>query len=168
MSDTKTCKDCKKTLPIDNFEILMSRHSDGKVYHRAICRSCKTNNKARQISSSPETYLKNLAIQLRSSRRKGNIVFEVTDAEIISLWAKQNGRCALSGVLMTYQRDGGHGVGKKDFNASIDRINPLADYTIDNIQLVTTRVNLMKHTLGEDMFMWWVRTVYEHVYQSEK
>ena len=166
MPDTKTCKDCKKTLPIDNFEILESRYGNGKIYRRSVCRPCKTNNKAKQISSSPEAYLKTLSIQLRSSRRKGNIVFEVTDAEIISLWAKQNGRCALSGVPMTYQR--GHGVGKKDFNASIDRINPMADYTIDNIQLVTTRVNLMKHTLGEDMLMWWIRTIYEHIYQSKQ
>jgi len=166
MPNTKTCKDCKKTLPIEDFEILESRHGDGKKYRRSICRPCKTNRKSKQISTSPESYLKTLAIQLRSSRRREGVVFQVTDEEIVSLWAKQNGRCALSGVLMTYQRDGAYGDRKKkEFNASIDRINPQGPYVRENVQLLAARVNTMKHTLGEDMFMWWVKTIYAHNFE---
>tara|TARA_R110000796_G_scaffold53593_5_gene125728 strand:- start:21 stop:200 length:180 start_codon:yes stop_codon:yes gene_type:complete len=51
---------------------------------------------------------------------------------------------------------------KKEFNASIDRINPAGIYTRENVQLVTNRINTMKHTLGEEMFLWWVQNVYEH------
>jgi hypothetical protein len=64
---------------------------------------------------------------------------------------------------MTHQRGGKSADGKKrDFNASIDRIDPAGGYTPINVQLVSTRVNTMKHTLTEDMFRWWIRTIYEH------
>lgn len=63
---------------------------------------------------------------------------------------------------MTHQRDGAYGDGKKrDFNASIDRINPAGPYCLDNVQLVASRVNTMKHTLSQDMFLWWIKTIYE-------
>jgi hypothetical protein len=63
---------------------------------------------------------------------------------------------------MTHQRDGAYGDGKKrDFNASIDRINPTGPYCLDNVQLVASRVNTMKHTLSQDMFLWWIKTIYE-------
>jgi hypothetical protein len=73
-----------------------------------------------------------------------------------------NGKCALSGVLMTHQRDGTYGDKKpKEFNASIDRINPQGPYVRENVQLVSARINTMKHTLSEDMFIWWVKNIYE-------
>ncbi|MDC1426602.1 hypothetical protein N8339_06500 [Gammaproteobacteria bacterium] len=63
---------------------------------------------------------------------------------------------------MTHQRDGTYGDKKpKEFNASIDRINPNGPYVRENVQLVAARVNTMKHTLGQDMFMWWVKNIYE-------
>ena len=78
------------------------------------------------------------------------------------MWEMQDGKCALSGMLMTHQRDGTYGDRKqKDFNASIDRINPQGPYVRENVQLVAARVNTMKHTLGEEMFIWWVKNIYE-------
>ena len=52
---------------------------------------------------------------------------------------KQKGRCALSGMLMTYAKDG---TGKKEFNISIDRIHPHRGYIASNMQLVCHRVNI--------------------------
>jgi len=86
----------------------------------------------------------------------------LTTEDVVDLWEMQDGKCALSGVLMTHQRDGTYGDRKKkEFNASIDRINPQGPYVRENVQLLAARVNTMKHTLGEDMFMWWVRNIYE-------
>lgn len=42
------------------------------------------------------------------------------------------------------------GSGKMILNASIDRIEPGKDYTIDNVQLVCSHVNMMKSNLSED------------------
>jgi len=80
------------------------------------------------------------------------------------MWETQDGRCALSGVLMTHHRDGALGDGKqKDLNASIDRVNPQGPYSRENVQLAAARVNIMKHTLGEEMFIWWVKNIHNHL-----
>jgi hypothetical protein len=103
-----------------------------------------------------------LNVQLKSQRLKQDIEYGITTEDVIDMWEMQGGKCALSGVLMTHQRDGTYGDRKKkEFNASIDRINPQGPYVRENVQLVAARVNTMKHTLGEDMFMWWVKNIYE-------
>jgi hypothetical protein len=60
---------------------------------------------------------------------------------------------------LTHHLDGS---GRKDFNASIDRIDSQMGYVPGNVQLVAGRVNLMKGTLGVDMLYWWVKTIYQH------
>ena len=59
---------------------------------------------------------------------------------------------------MTHHVDGR---GTKEFNASIDRINPDLGYAPQNIQLVAYRVNIMRHTLSVDMFWWWVKNIHD-------
>jgi len=71
------------------------------------------------------------------------------------LWDGQEGRCALSGVYLTWQT----GEGIQDFNVSIDRKDPKKGYLPENIQLVAYRVNVMKHVLGESEFYWWCRNI---------
>ena len=66
----------------------------------------------------------------------------------------------MSGVVLTHHKDGS---GRKDFNASIDRIVPHEPYIKENVQLVAFRVNLMKHELTEDLFYWWIRTLLENM-----
>jgi hypothetical protein len=118
--------------------------------------------KARKTSATPESYLRVLNVQLKSQRLKQDIEYGITTEDVIDMWEMQGGKCALSGMLMTHQRDGTYGDRKKkEFNASIDRINPQGPYVRENVQLVAARVNTMKHTLGEDMFMWWVKNIYE-------
>ena len=78
------------------------------------------------------------------------------DADHINkLWHKQEGRCALSGVFMTWHA----GEGRQDLNASIDRKDPTKGYIIGNVQLVTQRVNPIKHPLGEGELYWWCKNI---------
>ena len=88
--------------------------------------------------------------------------FDLTVEDILELWERQSGRCALSGVLLTHQRDGADAKGRKEFNASLDRINPQGPYNRQNTQLVASRINTLKHTLSEDMLMWWLKNILEH------
>ena len=90
------------------------------------------------------------------SKAEFNIVIE----DLFALWEKQEGRCAISGIALTYHRDGS---GKKEFNASVDRIIPHDPYNKNNIQLVAHRVNIMKHELTEDLFFWWIKTIHDHL-----
>jgi hypothetical protein len=150
------CTSCNKVKLLSQFETF----KEGQV--RGICQQCVTLQRARKTSATPESYLRVLNVQLKSQRLKQDIQYDLTTEDLIDLWEMQGGKCALSGVLMTHQRDGTYGDRKKkEFNASIDRINPQGPYVRENVQLVAARVNTMKHTLGEDMFMWWVRNIYE-------
>ena len=134
---------------------------DGFV--RGLCQQCVTLQKAKKTSATPESYLQVLNTQLKSQRLKQGIQYDLTKEDVVDLWETQNGKCALSGVLMTHQRDGTYGDRKKkEFNASIDRINPNGPYVRQNVQLVANRINTMKHTLSQDMFMWWIKNIHEH------
>ncbi len=81
--------------------------------------------------------------------------WEITTGYLEELWDKQNGRCALSGVFMTWQS----GEGRQDLNVSIDRKSPDKGYIIGNIQLVTQRVNIMKHILKDAELYWWCKNI---------
>jgi len=155
---SRMCTSCNKVRLLSQFELF----KDGN--YRGVCRTCVSAQKARKTSASPEAYLRVLNVQLKSQRIKQGIQYDLTSEELTEIWDIQEGRCALSGVLMTHQRDGKAGDGKKkEFNASIDRINPQGPYVRENVQLVANRANTMKHTLGQDMFMWWVKNIHNHL-----
>ena len=157
LPSSRLCTSCNKVRKLSQFEKL----KDGS--YRGVCIACQLAQRARKTSATPEAYLQMLNIQLKSHRSKQDIQYELTTEDVVDMWEAQGGRCALSGVLMTHHRDGALGDGKqKELNASIDRINPQGPYVRENVQLVVNRVNTMKHTLGEDMFMWWVKNIYEH------
>lgn len=152
---TKTCKKCCKELPLGKFEEMRAG-----VY-RNICKICNTWDRAVRASSTPEAYLRLTLRNLQSQRRKEGVEFLLTKDELLEIWDEQKGRCALSGVLLTYHQAGHYGGGKRgDFNASIDRINPKAPYVKTNVQLVAWRINSMKNDMSEDMFFWWIRNLY--------
>lgn len=156
---TRTCIDCGETKPVADFE------STPRGIRR-VCAPCIGAKRAKKASSSPESYLNVLNTQLRSQRAKQGVQYDLTTEDVVALWHEQGGRCAISGVIMTHQRDGAYGDGRKrDFNASIDRISSNGPYIRKNVQLVANRVNTMKHTLGDDMFMWWIKTIYAHNFE---
>lgn len=144
----KTCPLCREEQDDSQFE---ERHR--------VCSSCRRRQAQVRESKTPAAYLKRLVKQLRYHRVKANIEFTLTLDDCTKLWHEQKGRCALSGVIMTHHRDGS---GHKEFNVSIDRINPDQPYTPSNVQLVAYRVNIMRHILPLDQFHWWVQNIWEH------
>jgi len=153
---SKICFICKQNLPIERFEEFRGGST------RRMCRSCRLDEIAKKTSDTPYNYLDLLYKQIKSSRVKQKISFDIEAEDVKALWDAQNGRCALSGVVMTYQRGRYSNAKIRDLNASLDRINSELGYTKTNIQLVAARINLMKSNLPEDMFLWWVRTIYGH------
>ncbi len=63
---------------------------------------------------------------------------------MMAMYERQGGKCALTGLTMTWERN----VGKVTSNVSIDRISSLGGYTEDNVQLVCSIANIMKHNLS--------------------
>ena len=149
MNKTSKCKECGRSAAETHIEP-----------GRRECTACRTQRRQMSTSLSYEAFLQNIYVNARSKvrnkKRTREYVFSIEAADLTDLWVAQKGRCALSGVFLTHHKDGS---GTKDFNASLDRISNHKDYTLDNIQLVAYRINLMKHTLSEDMFYWWVKTI---------
>jgi len=151
MPPIKVCETCSKPLDSSKFE-----------KNRNTCAACRTQLRQIRDSYSYETYLKNLLVHARSAAKRGTRTtdheFFITNEDLYRLWEKQEGKCALSGVFLTHHKDGS---GVRDCNASIDRISNSKSYSKDNVQLVCYRVNLMKHTLSEGDFYWWIKNLHD-------
>ena len=65
------------------------------------------------------------------------------------LFKRQDGKCALSGIVMTWDIRSG----RVQTNISLDRISSYAGYAEDNVQLVCRIVNIMKNNLGQLEFL---------------
>ena len=74
------------------------------------------------------------------------------------MYYKQKGLCALSGVPLTHIR----GNGQCPTNISIDRIDSSKGYEIDNIQLVSYMVNIMKNKFTKEELVWWCKQIIKH------
>ena len=142
MKKSKVCITCLRELPFKEFRST-----------RNVCKECRSAQIAANKSSSPYAYIKGLFRSLKYSRKAFD--WEINCEYVETLWDKQEGKCALSGVFLTWQA----GEGRQDFNVSIDRKDPNKGYIIGNIQLVAQRVNIMKHTLGESEFYWWCKNI---------
>lgn len=71
---------------------------------------------------------------------KKNIRSALSEEFIASLYEKQDGMCALTGLKMTTVR----GSGRISTNMSLDRIDSSKGYTEDNVQLVCVFANTLK------------------------
>lgn len=90
------------------------------------------------------------------AKKKGN-VFEIQPEDIWELFEKQNKKCALSGVEISF-------VNQKDYRAasytaSIDRVDSSKGYTKSNIQLVHKDINTMKNAFNQAYFIEFCRAV---------
>jgi len=80
----------------------------------------------------------------RSNRKRtGTITIE----DVYNLWIAQDKKCVLSKVNIGFNDD------KKGHTCSIDRIDSLKEYTLDNIQLVHKDVNYMKNRYNQKYFI---------------
>jgi hypothetical protein len=83
---------------------------------------------------------------LRKGRKKriGSVKIE----DIYELWIKQEKKCALSGIDISFNKDEKNGI-----TASIDRIDSKREYHLENIQLVHKDINLMKNSFDQNYFL---------------
>jgi hypothetical protein len=88
---------------------------------------------------SPESYLRWLHSKLpeRVAGKKKKIKLDVTVAELLEIFHRQNGKCVLTRDIMT------HDPGLAS-NMSIDRIDADGDYTKSNIRLVRQDLNIAR------------------------
>lgn len=116
-------------------------------------KSCGCNRKSKRIATLSQAYLNTV----KYGALTRNIEFDITLEQVWSLYEKQNRKCALTGLEIEFDLSR-----KKGYNqtASIDRIDSLSGYTVDNIQIVHKDINKMKFDLEQDKFLEYVRLIY--------
>ena len=99
----------------------------------------------------PETFLHDL-IKISKYRAKDkNKEHSINDTDIMIIYNKQNGKCAITGTPLTFIV----GQNKVPTNMSLDRINSEIGYTVDNTQIVCYIVNIMKNKMSIDDLKFW-------------
>lgn len=124
------------------------------------CNKCRGEYNRVYYSQSIEVYLTRTLAASRRRAKKKNVPHDLTIDQVLDLWHKQDGRCALSGVAMTYEITSG---APNMYNASLDRKRPGLAYTIKNVQLVCARANWIKGDLDNSSLNWWVTQIFGHL-----
>lgn len=147
------CHKCKVFKPEDCFSKNGSS-CKSRNNRRYICKECfKTKQQNLDIALDNDKKLKKcLRFRLLGARdrsKKHDIAFNLDLDFLMQLWEKQKGRCALSGVQMTFELK----KGRVATNVSIDRIDSKEGYIKSNIQLVCMACNQIKSDLElENMY----------------
>lgn len=95
---------------------------------------------------------------LKCKAANRGIEVKVSLAYCNALFEQQAGRCALSGLPLSFGR-------RRDVTAttaSLDRIDSSLPYEEGNVQWVHKKINLMKNSLSDEEFVSLCRTVSEH------
>lgn len=87
--------------------------------------------------------------QIKNNAKARNLEFDITIEDIWNVFLKQNRKCALSGIDLKFSLSRI----KTDTTASLDRIDSLKGYTIDNIQWVHKDINFMKQEYNQEYFV---------------
>lgn len=161
--DLLKCHICGKFLPIDKFSY--SDHYPYRDNHDGRCCDCKTKQMqgARNEYDEKTRLEKTLRMRFYAARdraKKRGLKFELTTEFLKELWEKQDGKCAITKLPMTFIND----EGRIYTNVSIDQIEPNNGYTKENVQLVCMAVNQLK----SDFTMNEVLTICESIVKNYK
>jgi hypothetical protein len=158
------CSRCKSYQNINEFW-----NNKGKEYRANKALACKTcerkrskEKRIRQCNNDIETFLKASIKMSHWNAQKRKLVYEISLKDLLNLWEKQNGICALSGESMTHIR----GKGRVITNVSIDRIDSKKGYIVENIQLVCQFCNFIKNEFTDTELINWCKKIVE--YNNEK
>jgi hypothetical protein len=97
----------------------------------------------------------------RKSRYGIERKLEIDIQFIWDLFLKQNRKCALSGIELTFPKNNNKEENKKS-TASLDRIDSSKGYTKDNVQWVHKDINRMKNVYSQEYFIEMCKAVSEN------
>ena len=87
----------------------------------------------------------------RKRAAKFNWDHDLTIPYLAKLWFKQKGRCALTGIMLEYER--GDRQSKNPYRTSVDRIDNNRGYVQGNVRLLTHWANNAKSTWPDEIFV---------------
>ena len=160
--NVRQCTGCKRTLPLTEFILRSGKTAEqegrvGKPYGR--CKTCNRTRTIKRLNGNMEHALSALlwAGGGRSNKKHGR--GDLTPDFLFRLYVQQSGKCAVSGVELTYER----GEGRVETNVSLDRIDNSLGYTEKNVQLVCLKANEMKGSSDYVELVDWCTAIIEHL-----
>jgi hypothetical protein len=105
-----------------------------------------TRDKYKRTQTDPKLFVSWMLRMIRSRAKKYGHEFNITNEYLTKLFIKSEGKCALSGMKLTVERN-------HPLIASVDRINSNKGYVKGNVQLVASCVNLAKNKLSQKDFI---------------
>jgi hypothetical protein len=118
------------------------------------CKTCKKGIEA-IINAKLDNFVAILYNEMRSNHKERNLELSITREDILKLYEKQDGKCAMTGIQMTHvcRMETQIREGRYFYNVSVDRIDSKRGYILDNIQLVCSIINVMKWEHDNDEFI---------------
>eukprot|EP00899_Mesostigma_viride_P024965 jgi/Mesvir1/5653/Mv15671-RA.1 len=144
----RVCPSCSVRKPVAEFH-------PRSVRTGGPCRACRAEEN-RKFRASREGYFRHLVRNLSAATKKHRYKVQgprvqLYVRDLVEIWDKQDGRCALSGVKMSYDSDMGPALSHA-LAAVIDVIRPGDDVVKDNVRLVCRRIKRMKGPDDPDSF----------------
>lgn len=171
------CFRCGRDLPIDQFQPLFGVSSSLKSIkpsirrqaalhpHCWLCRKQEHGEWTAHPKYSPalDRFWSGVMPRINANARSRGILVAIDKDDLLGLYLKQDGRCALTGLEMDWRTKGSLGRGQRAMRApSVDRIDSNGNYTLDNIHIVLNVVNVMKNDLSTDQFVMLCEQVVAH------
>jgi hypothetical protein len=131
-------------------QVRVQKLLDKSIYHA--CRKCKTGKYSPNWKGMYDLPMSIFTkIKLRAQNR--NKTFTITPEYIAELYKNQNGKCAISGLSLSFVEDGKNLADSKSVVASLDRIDSSLGYIEGNVQWVHKHINSMKNTHTTEYFI---------------
>lgn len=158
------CHKCMQYKPIAEFHIdsrpekELEKEGQYRILYRngrkSFCKDCaKKVERERYIRRDDKSKLykciQSKWLGARDRAKRKELEFTITKDDLINKYNEQNGKCALTGIDMTFEMYNN----RNHTNISIDRIDSNKGYTLDNIQLVCMSVNQFKNDIPMDEFI---------------
>lgn len=146
LTGTKVCSTCTLEKPKTEFGVA-NGIKDGL---QTQCNGCRELSRKR-YNTSQKGHVQNMKDSAkRRSVAKGRD-FHMTQEMLDSLWERQAGKCAVTGIPLVVENDtASHDNCRNPFGPSVDRIDTTRGYELDNIRLTTTIANLALGNWGEE------------------
>lgn len=152
------CYKCGQYLSLDNFDINQEGwYRSNKDRH---CKKCKHLQYKKRIELDHNRISLDRVLMSRwqgilERAKKHGYLIDFNYDYLKELWVLQNGKCAISGLDMTYELFNG----RIFTNVSVDRIDSNKGYTKDNIQLVCMAVNQMKSDMSTEELLYFCEQI---------
>lgn len=143
------CDSCKEEKTLDDYP-KCGKTKLGYQRYRRFCRACWSKER-KAYRKTPAGFFEGLWSNLVSKAKERNLEVEISKEDVINLFDKQGGFCAITGFPMQTTQESGI----NDYAVSVDRIDSSEGYTLDNIHLVCARVNIMKMNMTQEHLEFW-------------